>query len=58
MSNQFNRDVEAALKYAKHSLEIEGELITEQDEKLIRAYLKNEISHQEFIEKAKELAKG
>lgn len=57
MKNQFERDIETALKYARHSLEIEGGSLSEEDEALIRAYLNSEINHEEFIERAKELAK-
>jgi len=44
------------LDYAKHTLAIEGRTLTKEGEELIKRRLKEEITHDEFIQLAKDLA--
>ena len=44
--------VEKSMKYAKASLEMEGKVINEKQEALVKASLKGEIDHKEFVKRA------
>lgn len=50
-------DIERAMKNAEASLNAEGMYTTEEEKQLIRKSLRGEISHEEFIRQAVELAK-
>ena len=50
-------DIENAMKQAKANLAIEGLHVTGEEEALIRKKLQGELSHEEFLKHAAELAK-
>jgi len=49
-------EIEQALKEAKASLAVEGLYTTSEEDELIRKKLRGEISHDEFLRRALELA--
>ncbi|QQE76755.1 antitoxin VbhA family protein (plasmid) [Brevibacillus composti] len=51
-----DEQLENSLRNAKASLAVEGMIVTDEDEKLIRAALKAEITHEEFLRIAMERA--
>ena len=51
-----NKNREAAMKYAKATLAIEGLIVSKEEEKLVRDALDEKMTHEEFIRLAKELA--
>jgi hypothetical protein len=51
-------DFEKAMKYAEASLNVEGMYTTKKQNELIRKSLRGEISHEEFLRQAVELAKN
>ncbi len=57
MTKSNEEPIEKALRNAKASLEISGFNVTEKHEKLVRSRLNGEISEEEFLKKALELAK-
>lgn len=50
-------DIERAMKQAEANLNVEGIVVTEQESELVRKSLRGEISYEEFIQRALELAK-
>lgn len=53
------KQIDAAMKEAKHSLEIEGFTITEKHEELVAKRLRNEITEEQFLEEVrKRVLKG
>ncbi len=57
MTKSKKEPIEKALRNAKASLEISGFNVTEKHEKLVRSRLNGEMSEEEFLKKALELAK-
>ncbi|MBQ6446223.1 MAG: antitoxin VbhA family protein [Bacillus sp. (in: Bacteria)] len=49
------RTNEEAMRYAKATLEMEGLIVTEEGEKLVRDALEGKITHEKFIELLLEL---
>ncbi|SDM41674.1 hypothetical protein [Bacillus sp. OK048] len=49
--------IEKAMKQAESSLRIEGIILKEEQKKLVKSLLNNEISEEEFQKKVKELLK-
>lgn len=58
MSEIYNKRIKEAYENAKASMEIEGFEFKESDEALITAYLKKEISKEDFIKIARGRAKN
>lgn len=54
--NTMNQKIEKILPEVKASLSFEGLQITEEEEKLIKATLRGDISRTAFLKKARELA--
>lgn len=50
--------VKKAMEDVKSSFQVEGIELTEQHDTLVLARLKGEITHEEFLKKAKEAAKN
>lgn len=57
MTKPNEEPMERAFRNAKASLEISGFNVTEKHEKLVRSRLNGEMSEEEFLKKALELAK-
>lgn len=57
MTKSNEEPIEKALRNAKASLEISGFNVTAKHEKLVQSRLNGEISEEEFLKKALELAK-
>jgi hypothetical protein len=51
-------DVEKAMKQADASLKIEGLEVSQEGDELIRKKLLGEITHEEFLKRAAEVARG
>lgn len=51
-------DIEKAMKEAGANLAIEGLHVSEKGDELIRMKLRGEISHEEFLKRAAEVAKN
>jgi len=50
-------DIERAMKMAKANLAVEGLHVSAEGDELIRRKLRGELSHEEFLKRAAELAK-
>lgn len=50
------QQIEEALGYAKATLEIEGRMLSPEGEELVRRRIRGEITHDEFLRLAQELA--
>ena len=57
MTKSNEEPIEKALSNAKASLKLSGFNVTEKHEKLVRSKLNGEISEEEFLKKAIEIAK-
>ncbi|MCD5322107.1 MULTISPECIES: hypothetical protein [Pontibacillus] len=51
-----NLSIEAAMKKAKASIELEGFNVTKEHDELVRKSLNDELTHEQFMEEAKQLA--
>jgi hypothetical protein len=51
-------DIEKAMKQADASLKIEGLEVSKAGDELIRKKLRGELSHEEFLKRAAEVARG